>query len=66
MGPVRRTISLMLALALTIGSAAALVFVLFYARGFYFWMPISAGIGLFLGLYWLWADFINAEPRPEQ
>jgi hypothetical protein len=29
-------------------------------------MPIAAGVGTFVGLYWLWADFINADPRPEK
>ena len=65
MGPIRRTINLIAALALTAGSGSALVFLLFYADGFYLWMPTSAGIALFVGVYWLWADFINADPRPE-
>jgi hypothetical protein len=34
MGPVRRSINLVLALALTVGSAIALVYLLFYAAGF--------------------------------
>jgi hypothetical protein len=29
-------------------------------------MPVSAGGGVFVGLYWLWADFINANPKPER
>jgi hypothetical protein len=61
MGPVRRSINLVAALALTGGSAYALVYLLFFAQGFYIWMPVSAGIGLTLGLYWLWEDFINAD-----
>jgi len=56
----------MAALALTAGSGSALVFLLFYADRFYLWMPTSAGIALFVGGYWLWADFINADPRPEE
>jgi hypothetical protein len=43
----------------------ALVYLLFVAKGFYLWMPIGSGVMLFVGLYWLWADYINAEPRPE-
>jgi hypothetical protein len=65
MGPVRRSINLLLALTLTILSAFAFVWLLFYASYFRFWMPVSAGVGVFVGLYWLWADFINADPRPE-
>ena len=26
----------------------------------------TAGVATFLGLYWLWVDFINPDPRPEQ
>jgi hypothetical protein len=65
MGPVRRTTNLVCALALTGVSAFALAYLLLYADGFRIWMPASAAIGTFLGLYWLWADFINADPRPE-
>jgi hypothetical protein len=66
MGPMRRIISLTCALALSTASGAALFFLLFYADKFRFWMPVSAGVFLFIGLYWLYADFINADPRPEQ
>jgi hypothetical protein len=66
MGPVRRAISLICALILTGVSAAAFIWLLFYATRFRIWMPVSAGIGTFVGLYWLWADFINADPRPEK
>jgi hypothetical protein len=66
MGPVRRTINLLAALALTVVCALALAYLLLYAQRFYYWMPVSAGIGLFVGLYWIWADFINADPRPER
>jgi hypothetical protein len=65
MGPVRRSINFILALTLTILSAWAFVWLLFFAAHFKFWMPVSAGVGTFVGLYWLWADFINADPRPE-
>lgn len=65
MGPIRRTINLVLALALTILSASAFVWLIFFAPAFKVWMPISAGVFTFVGLYWIWADFINADPRPE-
>jgi hypothetical protein len=59
--PIRRSINLVLALALTVGGAFALVFSLFHGTGFRFWIPV-----VFVGLYWLWADFINADPRSKQ
>ena len=43
------------------------VFLLFFAK-----VPVKimfilgAGMMLFGGLYWLWADYINAEPKPEK
>jgi hypothetical protein len=66
MGPVRRSINLICALAFLGGSACALVYILFYAKGFYYWMLVSSVLGVFVGLYWLWADFINADPRSEK
>jgi hypothetical protein len=66
LGPVRRAINLVLGLALTVGSAFASVYLLFYSAGFRFWMPVASGVGVFVGLYWLWADYINADPKSEQ
>jgi hypothetical protein len=63
---VRRVISLFLALALTGTSGFAFVYLLFFAKGFKVWMPVTAGMLLLVGLYWLWADFINAEPKPDR
>ena len=64
MGPVRRTINLIYALALTGAGAFFFVYLLLYAP--HASMIAGAGMATFLGLYWLWADFINADPRPEQ
>ena len=66
MGPLRRTISFLGALTLTSVSALCLIYLLFYAARFKVWMPVSAGIFTFVGLYWLWTDFINADPTPEK
>jgi len=66
MGPVRRTFSLVCALALTGVSAFAFFYLIFYASHYKFWMPAWAAMLTFVGLYWLWADFINADPRPEK
>jgi len=65
-GPIRRTISFICALTLTSVSAFCLIYLLFYAARFKVWMPVSAGIFTFVGLYWLWTDFINADPTPEK
>ena len=66
MGPVRRTINLICALGLTGARAFSFIYLIFYAHGFVAWMPVVAGVLTFVGLYWLWADFINADPRPEK
>ncbi len=66
LGPLRRTISFLCALTLTSVSAFCLIYLLFYAARFKVWMPVSAGVFMFVGLYWLWTDFINADPRPEK
>jgi len=63
---VRRIISFVLALALTAASGFALFYLLFFANGFKLWMPVASGVMLFVGGYWLWADFIDAEPRPDR
>jgi hypothetical protein len=42
MGPVRRAVNLVLALALTILSATAFIWLIFFAPTFSFWMPIDA------------------------
>jgi hypothetical protein len=63
MGPVRRTISFLFALGLTSVSATALIWLFGYTERFKIWMPASAAVFLFVGLYWLWTDFINAGPR---
>ena len=65
MGPIRRTINLILALALTTAGAGGLIYLLFYAPGWKGWMLASTSLMGSLGLYWLWADFINADPKPE-
>jgi hypothetical protein len=57
---VRRAISLLLALCLTIGGGAGLAFLLFFAAGWKGWMVMAAGLVFALGVVWLWSDFIDA------
>ena len=65
MSPIRRTISLILALALfacglavSVGSCFAL-----WWKG---WMVLASGTMAILGGLWLWEDFINATPKEQQ
>jgi hypothetical protein len=45
---------------LTIGSIIALVYLLFYARGFSPSTPSMAAVLAVVGVTWLWEDFTNA------
>ena len=65
MGVVRRSINMILALALTVAGAAGLVFLLFYAAGWRGWMVTAAGSVFTVGILWLWSDFIDATPNEE-
>jgi hypothetical protein len=65
MGLVRRTINLICALGLTGTSVFSFIYFIFYAHNFFVWMLVASAVLTFVGLYWLWADFINADPRPE-
>jgi hypothetical protein len=62
MGPIRRTISLICALAL-VGAGLYLLFsIILYAERFSS-RVIGAGVLMaLLGAYWLWEDFIKATP----
>ena len=60
----RRTTSLICALALIVGGA--FFFVRLAAHQATFGMMAVAGMVTFLGLCWLWASFINASPKPEE
>jgi hypothetical protein len=48
MGPVRRTISLICALALTAVSAYAFIYLIFYVAHYKFYMPAVAGVLTFV------------------
>jgi hypothetical protein len=65
MGLIRRVINLILALGLSTAGVGGFIYLLFFAAGWKGWMVMGSGMMAFLGLYWLWADFINADPRPE-
>ena len=64
MGEFRRTISLVLALALMIAGFGFLFYLAAFSPGWPGWMMImgSALVGT-LGAYWLYEDFINATPN---
>ena len=60
----RRTTSLICALALIVGGA--FFFFRLAAHHASFGKMAIAGMVTFLGLCWLWARLINADPRPEE
>jgi hypothetical protein len=63
---IRRIIGFVLALSLTVVGGFLFIFLLFFAQAPVKLMFIlGAGVMLFGGAYWLWADYINADPRPE-
>jgi hypothetical protein len=71
LGPVRRTINLICALGLTGVGAYYFFDLLFYhppSHRFKLYGVVIAGAATaaFLGLYWLWIDFIKPDPRPEK
>ena len=57
-----RIISLFLALALTIGGAAWLVFQIFMAEDFSRNLVVAAVIVLAMGAHWLWTDYLPTTP----
>jgi hypothetical protein len=59
----RRTVSLVCALALTALGGAGLVFLLFFAHDWRGWMWMAATLVLVAGVIWLWSDFIDATPN---
>jgi CHASE2 domain-containing sensor protein len=66
MGPIRRTISLILALALFIVGLCGLCYLLLLAPWWKGWMVMAAGGMATLGGLWLWEDFINATPNEQK
>jgi hypothetical protein len=60
---VRRTISLIASLSLTVAGSSLFAYLLFFAAGWKGWMIISSGFMGGIGALWLWADFIDATPN---
>jgi hypothetical protein len=65
MGPARRTFGFLCALALSSGGAVSFVDLLLFSVHARVWMFAAAGLVTFLGVYWLWSDYINATPNEE-
>ena len=61
MSPIRRTISLMFALALIVVGLVALIYLLLFALWWKGWMLAGAGFVAALGLMWFWEDFPQAR-----
>jgi hypothetical protein len=58
---VRQTISLILALTLTIAGVLSSVYVLFFAADRENWMLLTAAGVFGAGLVWLYSDYIDAS-----
>jgi hypothetical protein len=65
MGPVRRIINFVAAMALTTVGCGGLIYLLFFADYFRGVVLMGAATMGVAGLYWLYVDFISADPRPE-
>ena len=63
MSPARRAVSLIVALVLLFGGAAALCYLLFFAHGWKGWMLITSSTMSVVGAFWLYEDFLNATPN---
>ena len=63
MSPIRRTISLIFALALFVVGLGALVYLLFFALWWKGWMIMAAGFMAALGGMWFWEDFPKAKGK---
>jgi hypothetical protein len=64
MGPDRRTFNLVFALGLAAGGVVAFLYLFFFAD--HPRLGMLAALFSFVGFFWLWANFINADPRPEK
>jgi hypothetical protein len=65
MGPFRRIINFVAAMTLATVGCGGLIYLLIFAdrfRGVVLMAAATIGVA---GLYWLWVDFINPDPRPE-
>jgi hypothetical protein len=62
-GPVRRIINLFVALALFIGGAGFLIYLLTMSARWTGWMVIGSSFVACLGAAWLYEDFINPKPN---
>jgi hypothetical protein len=65
MRPIPRTINLVCALAFT-GTGLYLLSRPILDGHVSRRLLVWGGVVVALGAYWLWADFINADPRPEK
>jgi hypothetical protein len=53
------------ALALTVGGWGLFAYIMLFADHFRIWMVTAPAFAGTLGAIWLWADYIDADLRPE-
>jgi hypothetical protein len=66
MSPLRRAISLILALSLTLVGASALGYLILFADHWRGWMVIGSGFVCTTGIIWIYSDFIDTTPNDER
>jgi hypothetical protein len=59
----RRIISFVIALCLTVTGAVAMGYLLIFAPWWKGWMVMGAGLVFTAGALWLYEDYINATPN---
>jgi len=63
MSPIRRTISLVIALAMLVIGFGFMAYLLLLAPWWKGWMIMASGLVGTVGLLWLYDDFIDATPN---
>jgi hypothetical protein len=61
----RRIISFVIALCMTLGGAISGIYLLMFAHGWKGWMVMAAGLVFTLGVVWLYSDYIDATPNED-
>jgi len=62
-GPIRRAISLIVAMLLTIAGLAGVIWFLFFDLFYSYPMAGASGFVLAVGAMWLYSDFTDATPK---
>ena len=61
----RRIISFIIALCMTLFGAFGLIYLFVFAHGWRGWMVMAAGLVFAVGAVWLYSDYIDATPNED-